>query len=90
MFTEYGYRSMDKCTEAPWLSNNTGPVNMLAQQHAYEALYKKFIPQPWFAGGFLWKWHVNDSNAGGLSNNNYTPQHKPVEIIIKKWYGNDN
>ncbi len=90
LFTEYGYRSMDKCGEAPWLSNNTGNVNLQAQQNAYEALYTRFVPQPWFAGGFLWKWHVNDSSAGGLSNNNYTPQNKPVEIIIKKWYGSGN
>ncbi len=90
LFTEYGYRSMDKCAEEPWLSNNAGTVNMQAQQNAYEALYKKFIPQTWFAGGFLWKWHVYDSRAGGLANNNYTPQNKPVELTIKKWYSNEN
>lgn len=89
LFTEYGYRSIDKCAEEPWLSNNAGPVNMQAQQNAYEALYKKFIPQSWFAGGFLWKWHVYDSKAGGLANNNYTPQNKPVESTIKNWYSND-
>ena len=86
LFTEYGYRSIDKCAEEPWLSNNTRPVNMQAQQNAYEALYKQFIPQSWFAGGFLWKWHVNDFKAGGLTNNNYTPQNKPVELTIKQWY----
>ena len=90
LFTEYGYRSIDNCAQEPWLSNNTGPVNMQAQQNAYEALYKKFIPQTWFAGGFLWKWHVFDSKAGGLANNNYTPQHKPVEATIKKWFDNEN
>lgn len=90
LFTEYGYRSIDKCAEEPWLSNNTGPINTQAQQNAYEALYKKFIPQPWFAGGFLWKWHVNDAKAGGLANNNFTPQNKPVEATIKKWYNNEN
>ncbi len=90
LFTEYGYRSIDKCAKEPWLSNNTGPVNMQAQQNAYEALFKKFTPQSWFAGGFLWKWHVNDARAGGLANNNYTPQNKPVESTIKKWYNADN
>ena len=89
LFTEYGYRSVDKCAEEPWLSNNNGTVNMQAQQNAYEALYKQFIPQSWFAGGFLWKWHVYDEKAGGMANNNYTPQNKPVEATIKNWYNND-
>ena len=47
------------------------------------------VGSDWFAGGFLWKWHVNDLKAGGLTNNNYTPQNKPVESIIKNWYSND-
>jgi hypothetical protein len=89
LFTEYGYRSIDKCAKEPWMSNNAGTVNTQAQQNAYEALYKTFIPQTWFAGGFLWKWHVYDAKAGGLANNNYTPQNKPVELTIKKWYSND-
>ena len=86
LFTEYGYRSMDKCAEQPWLSYSDNAVNLKAQENAYEALYKKFIPQPWFAGGFLWKWHVNNEKAGGNLNSSYTPQNKPVEIIIKKWH----
>ena len=89
LFTEYGYRSIDKCADEPWLSNNTAPINLQAQQNAYEALYKQFIPQNWFAGGFLWKWHVEDSKAGGMMNTNYTPQNKPVEITIKKWYSSE-
>ena len=86
IFTEYGYRSIDKCAEQPWLSYNTADVNVEGQQNAYEALYKRFLPEPWFDGGFLWKWHVNDENAGGKNNSNYTPQNKPVEDVIKKWY----
>ena len=89
LFTEYGYRSIDKCAEEPWISNTQAPVNMQAQQNAYEALYTQFIPQSWFAGGFLWKWHTNDTNAGGSTNNNYTPQHKPAELTIKKWYNGE-
>ena len=86
LFTEYGYRSVDKAAHEPWLSYNKAPVNVEAQQNAYEALYRRFLPQPWFAGGFLWKWHVNDAKAGGMNNSNYTPQNKPVEEVIKKWY----
>ncbi len=86
LFTEYGYRSIDKAAHEPWSSYNKAPINFEAQQNAYEALYKRFLSEPWFAGGFLWKWHVNDAKAGGKENSNYTPQNKPVEEVIKKWY----
>jgi hypothetical protein len=86
LFTEYGYRNIDKNTYEPWLSNSNSSNNLVAQQNAYEALYKRFIPEKWFAGGFLWKWHVNHEHITGNTNNDYTPQNKPVEKIIKKWY----
>lgn len=84
LFTEYGYRSIDKCTEKPW-ENSSGNVNLTAQSNAYEALYRKFWNEHWFAGGFLWKWYDNP-NAGGTTNKDYTPQNKPVENIIRQWY----
>jgi hypothetical protein len=86
LFTEYGYRSVAHCAKEPWASGRQGMVNLAGQQHAYEALYRRFAPEPWFAGGFIWKWHAWDDRAGGEKNNDFTPQHKPVEAVIKKWY----
>jgi GTA TIM-barrel-like domain len=86
LFTEYGYRSVENCTKEPWQAGRSGTVNLTAQQNAYEALYRRFAPEPWFAGGFIWKWHAWDERAGGENNNDFTPQHKPVETVIKKWY----
>lgn len=85
LFTEYGYRSIDKCAEKPWDSNVTGNINLTAQSIAYEALYRKLWNETWFAGGFLWKWY-DDPNSGGATNKDYTPQNKPVETVIKAWY----
>ncbi len=86
LFTEYGYRSMDKCAFEPWQSYNKEAVNMDAQANAYEALYSVFTAEKWFAGGFIWKWETRDDRQKAATNNNYTPQHKPVEQVIKKWY----
>jgi hypothetical protein len=86
LFTEYGYRSTDYCAKEPWASDRQGTVNLMAQCNALEALYRRFAPQPWFAGGFIWKWHANDGRAGGELNHDFTPQHKPAEIVIKQWY----
>jgi hypothetical protein len=86
LFTEYGYRSTDYCAKEPWASGRQGTVNLTAQRNALEALYRRFAPEPWFAGGFIWKWHANDGRAGGEANNDFTPQHKPAETVIKVWY----
>jgi hypothetical protein len=85
LFTEYGYRSVDKCADKPWESYENGNTNMVAQSNAFEALYSTFAPYKWFAGGFIWKWHTDDTRLES-KNSDYTPQHKPVELVIKKWY----
>lgn len=94
LFTEYGYRSIDKCAYKQWdLPDDyhySGKANLKAQINAYEALFKTFWNQSWFAGGFIWKWYPNDTGAGGVNNNDYTPQHKPVEQTITDWYSKSN
>ncbi len=90
LFTEYGYRSVEYCGKEPWVADRKGTVNLTAQQNAFEALYRRFAGETWFAGGFIWKWHARDERAGGENNNDFTPQHKPVETVIKKWYTQKN
>ncbi len=84
LFTEYGYRSTDYNAKEPW-KEIKAPVNVDNQTKALEALYKQFWTEPWFAGGFLWKWYDN-SNVGEANINDYTPQYKPAEDLIRKVY----
>ncbi|HAD96153.1 MAG TPA: glycoside hydrolase [Cryomorphaceae bacterium] len=86
LFTEYGYRSSDHCADKPWHMEHYEGVNLEAQQNAYQALFETFWEQPWFAGGFIWKWHPDHEHAGGPQNNRFTPQNKPVAQTIAKWY----
>lgn len=86
IFTEYGYRSIDKCGEQPWSTSNIGNVNLAAQNNAYQALFDIFWDQSWFEGGFLWKWKAIHSTSGGSSNKEFTPQNKLVEQTIKDTY----
>ncbi len=92
VFTEFGYRSMDKAAGNQWELEHhrkySGQPNMKAQEHAYLALFKTFWNEPWIKGGFLWKWYPNQDNRLGADNSDYTPQNKPVENIIRKWYKN--
>ncbi len=87
LFTEYGYRSVHYTGKEPWNSNRIeGNIDFEAQNNALTALYEEFWQEPWFAGGFLWKWFHNHDEVGGESNNRFTIQNKPSEKIIKEFY----
>ena len=87
LFTEFGYRSIDYAGKEPWRTDRSmNQVNVEAQTNTTQALFETFWKQDWFAGGFVWKWHHNHDVAGGLSNDRFTPQNKPVETVIKRQF----
>lgn len=87
LFTEFGYRSVDYSGKEPWKSDRSmTQVNMDAQVNTTQALFETFWNEDWFAGGFVWKWFHNHKNAGGIDNSRFTPQNKPTEVLIKKYY----
>ncbi len=91
LFTEYGYRSMDYTAKKPWLvDRNEENVNLTAQANAKQALFEEFWGEPWFAGGFLWKWFIHHERSGGNEDNRFTPQNKPAEQVVQKYYGLKN
>lgn len=87
LFTEFGYRSVDYTGKAPWrYDRSMTSINMSAQVNATTALFEALWKEDWFAGGYLWKWFTDYDKSGGLKNNQFTPQNKPVEAVIKKYY----
>lgn len=89
VFTEYGYMSCDYTAWRNWeneANRNGVDLNLEAQSIAFEALYQTLWKEPWFGGGFIWKWYHNYERSGGQNNKDYTPQNKPVEKVIGKWY----
>jgi len=87
LFTEFGYRSMDHSAAGHWeMDNKNAAINLEAQKNATQAIFNAFWNQEWFAGGFLWKWHANHTQNGGMDNSHYTPQNKPVQSVIQEWY----
>lgn len=87
LFTEFGYRSVDYTGKEPWKSDRSmTSINLQAQANATQALFETFWHEEWFAGGFIWKWFHDHEKVGGEHNNQFTPQNKPVETIIKKQY----
>ena len=87
LFTEYGYRSVNYTGKEPWDSNrDKSGVNLEAQNNATKALFEEIWNEDWFAGGYVWKWFLEYDKVGGLENNMFTPQNKPVEDIIRGYY----
>lgn len=87
IFTEYGYRSMDFTAKKPWLvDRNQERVNLQAQANAKTALFEEFWAEPWFAGGFVWKWFIHHPVSGGAMDNRFTPQNKPAQQVIRTYY----
>ncbi|MBA3986921.1 MAG: glycoside hydrolase [Flavobacteriales bacterium] len=87
LFTEYGYRSRDFAGKTPWESQRVeGEINHLAQENLTTALFEEFWNEPWFAGGFHWKWFHNHSQSGGLEDNQFTVQNKPTEEVLREFY----
>ena len=90
IFTEYGYRSVDFSGKEPWKSDRSMTnVNLEAQTNTTIALFEEFWKEEWFAGGFIWKWFINHSKSGGHKNSQFTPQNKPVEDVLRRYYGQE-
>ncbi len=87
LFTEFGYRSVDYTAKEPWrYDRRMTSVNLEAQDNATKALFEAVWNERWFAGGYLWKWFIDHENAGGIKDNQFSPQNKPVEQTIKSFY----
>lgn len=87
LFTEFGYRSIDFAGRAPWTVDRIDKqVNLDAQAILTQALFEEFWHEDWFAGGFVWKWFHSHDKVGGADDNRFTPQNKPAENVIRKFY----
>lgn len=90
LFTEFGYLSVNGCGWRNWeleAGIENRPINEQAQANCLEALFCMLQPEPWWAGGFLWKWFPNMRGHEGYPERDYTPQGKIGEQALRKWYG---
>lgn len=85
LFTEFGYMSVDHCAHQPF-EQQSGNVNLVAQANAYRAVFDIFWRQPWFAGGFSWRWYFENDEVERYDNPYYTPQNKPAGNLVAKYY----
>lgn len=89
VLTEIGYRSVKGANKAPWEWQNSADVDTELQANLYQAALETFMDKEWVTGIYFWAWLPNP-NAGGLNDIDYSPQNKPAEDVLRKFYGGSN
>lgn len=92
LFTEIGYKSTDDAAIDPWkwvdaVSTLFTKQSYQTQVNCYEAFFKVFWKKDWFAGALFWEWKAGINTTKGKENISFTPQNKPAENVLAKWFG---
>ncbi len=90
LFTEFGYLSVDGAAGKTWELEKevkSLAINEQAQANGYDALFKSFWNEEFWAGGFLWKWFPEGRGHEGYPERDYTPQNKKAQLVLQEWYG---
>lgn len=88
LFTEIGYKSHTNATARPWQWELSGTSDTTLQRAAYEAAFKAFWHEPWFAGFYWWKWKPDATSDSG-HDRDFSPQGKPAEEVLRHYYLDD-
>jgi hypothetical protein len=85
-FTGVGFRSIVFAAAKPfeWVKPGIG-YNGQAQANCYAGVIEAFKNESWFKGLNWWLWWP-DPKSGGEGDNDYTPQNKPAEQVLIKYY----
>jgi hypothetical protein len=89
VFTEYGYLSVDGTAYNTWELESkvqSLPINEQAQANAIQALLETFWEEPYWHGGFIWKWFPQMKGGEGYNTRDYTPQDKIAQGVLTEWY----
>ena len=89
VFTEMGYRSMPDAAIEPWKwpgEFSSPEPDFQTQANCYEAFFRNFWDKRWFGGAYIWKWYPRPRKPGGRADIDFTPQNKPAEQVMGRWY----
>ena len=91
LFTEIGYRSAPHAAQQPWAWPASGEQATMTpapelQARLYRAFFQSVWQEPWFSGALLWKWHRHEEAFYDERAIDYTPQGKPAEAVIRRWF----
>ncbi len=82
VFTELGYPSQDGAASHPWDYTTGKAVDLEEQRRCYEAVRRVWQGERMLGGLFWWNWF----GYGGPDSAYYTPNKKPAQSVIRRWY----
>jgi Ca2+-binding RTX toxin-like protein len=85
IFTEVGYRSLDRAASNPGDSGMAGAADAQEQVDLFNAFFHVWSQQggDWFKGAFVWHWPTSQNPA---SPTDYLIEGKPAEAIVRDWF----
>lgn len=86
VITEIGFASRPASWTQPHEDGRGRQPDPEAQRRAYEIIFRAFYHQPWLAGIYWWKWPTTLED-GGRNHTGFTPNGKPAEAVVARWYG---
>ena len=96
LFSELGYKSTHDAAADPWEwvtrdNRLTKRLSAQTQANCYEAFFQSCWTKPWFAGTLIWQWqaHYDQDKLSTVSSIDFTPQHKPAQEIMAKWFAKE-
>jgi len=83
---EIGMPSAQGASSKPWEWQHLkgAKVDLLIQKNALD-IWLIALDKPWVDAVFIWAWY-SDYNSGGSRDTDYTPQHKPAEAIVRRYW----
>lgn len=85
VFTEIGFKSV----QTPWLmpheASNDAPYFGEHQKMCYEVVFENIRGKAWIQGILWWKFPSYIEHRG-IENDDFTPNRKPAEAVVKEWF----
>lgn len=85
VFTEIGFRSAPRPWKNPHAEGETNAYHGEHQAQCYEVIFKGIQNEPW-CNGILWWKYPSYLEYQGLENTSFTPNRKPAEQVVKRWF----
>lgn len=87
LLTEIGYASTKSPWKKPHASDKVRELSPEDQARAYAIAFAALEDETdWIHGMYWWKWPTN-LDRGGLEHRGFTPNRKPAEEVLRRWYG---
>lgn len=87
IFTEIGYTNRKGNLYQPWRwpeHSSAIQVDDDAQIRGFRAMFDAFLPEPWFAGLFIWRYYAYLDDISQEPHWAFSPHGKPAEAFLRK------